>query len=382
MSASTTNEQIEADDAPSAPAPSSRDALQDHLQAFEAALEAQHTTYADALCHQVDALADLLARLQRKHDAIRLELSLDDLGERVSSAPADESAPTTEAWRDLWQCLCNYRRRFGEEILPPIRAHCEKQTLAQEVTGALRALTASLNETVDTLPEHVTRPEPATLYLATQHDSWWLRGRKLGGRLLRRTWDLVPGSETERQQVVPLRQLARHYTQDLLRQQQSTHADVRARLIAWMADMERTATAVTHALLEYEQRFDHLEFHHTQQTERVPLQPPVRPLDVADALDEPPAPPAQEDVDDMQKMIRQVDVVLERGAALCADGLHTTLRTRCQQAMAAMKRRLDQPQPPPRSRPSAEGRDATVGAVVRTGGRTGDPVRSDAWLLR
>jgi len=216
------------------------------LESVGQALRTEHAAYLDALrTDGLDPLHEVLDRAARAHDDAQALL------------PTDES-PSRHA---LWTAVRQYRREATASVWRPVRTRLgalDLGSLLRDRRQALRDARASLR---DRVPETITRPEPDALYAPVATDGPLRRVGKAVVRAWRRGRALL-GTSDVREQTVPMAALVTHHAETALPGAQAPALDAAEQtFVRWTADLERTATAWTHRLLELERILDRPAFH-------------------------------------------------------------------------------------------------------------------------
>ncbi len=323
----------------------SEEAVHEALAECAAALRAAYDAYGTAVEERLVRLRAAVEEACERHAALRRDLALERVGERERQPAAVGGGG--KKWKALWQRICTYRRRVRDEILAPLRQHLEAAPLGAVLTEQRAVLEEALTTLVREAPASVRRTEPADLYDPTPGEAWRTTVQK---HLVRRTRQLQSlfGGDAEGAvvQAVPVRALLRRRVGTLMEQQPALDA-VDERIMGWMGTVERAVAAVSHALLEFEQRIDHLDFHQTQAEVVERPSARARAADRAVSLEGAPASPPDDALAAVQRTIEAFDAALEAGAGLAIDDLRASLHERVEDALARLRTAVDEPGPAP-----------------------------------
>jgi len=291
------------------------------LESVAQALRAEHAAYLDAL--RTDGLQPLREALDRAvaaHDEARTPLTTDDSLAR----PA------------LWSAVRQYRRETMASVWQPLRARLETLALGTLLHDRRRALHAHRETLADAVPETITRPAPDDRYAATAADGPLRRAAKAVLRAWRRGRSLF-GAEAPAEQTVPMAALVADHAETTLPEARAPALDAAEQTVArWAADLERTAGAWTHRLLELERALDHPDFHEAD----APTPSIEAPADDPTSGVMVPDPEAVHE--EVRAQAEALDECLKAGRALRVDAAEETLRAATQTTVEQLRQASDE----------------------------------------
>ena len=288
-------------------ASSASDPVEEGLSQVEAALQAQHTDYLEAL--RAEVIAPLHAQLAESTPAHETEMAA------LRDASTDRKA--------LWQAVRTYRRRTARQVWRPLRTLFSNGELGHIFDEQRTAVAEARAAVGADLPETVSRPEPSALFEAASGDGPWRRLRKVLVRGRRG----LQSNGTPPEQVVPLAGLVRRVAATRLAGAQAEACAAAEQAVAqWAARLEREAVAWTHRLLEIERQLDHPQFHEPDQVDGPSVEAPEGELD------------RQALRDDLRARADDLQTCLAAGQALSLDAAAEEFKSATAQALRMLRR--------------------------------------------
>jgi len=311
--------------------------VEEAIESVAQALQDEHAAYLDALRTEgLQPLREELDRAVAAHDAARAPLATDE-------------PPSRQA---LWSAVRQYRRETMGAVWQPLRARLETLTLGTLLRDRRRALHAHRDALADAVPETITRPAPDDRYAPTAADGPLRRATKAVLRAWHRGRSLF-GEEAPTEQTVPMAALVADHAETELSEARASALDAAEQTVArWAGDLERTAVAWTHRLLELERILDRPAYHEVEAPRPevdTPEDDPTSGVMVPD-----PAVVHEE----VRAQAEALDTCLKAGRALRLDPVEEALRKATQTTVGGLRRAADEAGTLPGRRRRASSRNA------------------------
>ena len=322
--------------------------VEDALESVGRILRADHAAYLDALrADGLEPLREGLDRAVAAHDAARAPLTTDESLSR----------------RALWEAVRQYRREAMTSVWQPVRTRLETLDLGTLLCNQRRTLSDARDSLADAVPDTITRPEPDGLYAPKATDGLLRRTGKALARGWRRGRAFL-GQEGSPEQAVPMAALVDHHAESTLSEARAAAVDAAEQtIVRWVAELERTAVAWTHRLLEFERALDRPAFHEVD-----------APAPVVDAPEDDPTsgvmtPDPEAVHEEIRAQVAALDECLRVGRALRLDAVEEAFREATRTTVDRLRRAADE-----------SGTFMGTRRAAASGGTRGRPeARADRW---